>query len=249
VRPIITLLTDFGLIDSYVGELKAAILGGVDVQLVDISHQVRAGDIRGAQYLLGRTWRRFPVGTVHLAVVDPGVGSARRAIAVRSHGHFFVGPDNGLFTAVLDGADVVELRVPRDASPTFHGRDVFAPVAARLAEGEPFQVLGATVKEALRSPLPAPRRQGGAVEGEVIYVDGFGTLITNIPGDWIAGARAIEVTGRSVGRLRRTFADVAPGASVAYVGSGGTLEVALRDGSAAEKLGLGVGATVVVTTD
>ncbi len=248
MRPIVTLLTDFGLSDSYVSELKAAILGEVDVHLVDISHQVPPGDVRAAQYLLGRTWRRFPVGTVHLAVVDPGVGSARRAIAVRSHGHFFVGPDNGLFTAVLEGAEVVELRLPRDASPTFHGRDVFAPVAARLAEGEPFQVLGPTVKDAICSPLPASRRQGrgGAVEGEVIYVDRFGTLVTNIPGDWIAGARGIEVAGRAVGPLRRTFSDVEPGASVAFVGSGGMLEVAVRNGSAGEKLGAGVGAAVVV---
>jgi hypothetical protein len=247
VRPIVTLLTDFGLADSYVAEMKAAILSeGTDIRLVDISHLVPPGDIRAAQYLLRRAWRRFPVGTVHVVVVDPGVGSGRRAVAVRQRGHFFVGPDNGVFTPVLDGAEVVELRIPHEASATFHGRDVFAPAAARLAEGEPFQVLGPALAAPVRLALPEPQRQEASAVGEVIYVDRFGTLISNIPGAWLAGASAIEVAGRPVGPLRRTFADVESGSPVAFVGSDGLLEIAVRDGSARERLGVGVGARVQV---
>lgn len=247
MRPIVTLLTDFGLADSYVAEMKAAILSeATDIRLVDISHQVPPGDIRAAQYLLGRAWRRFPVGTVHVVVVDPGVGSARRAIAVHHQGRFFTGPDNGVLTSVLNQAEVVELRIPRDASPTFQGRDVFAPAAARLAEGERLAGLGPGLANPVRVPMPAPRRENGVVEGEVVYVDRFGTLIANIPGDWVQGAKGIEVSGKPVGALRRTFADVDSGAFVGFVGSDGLLEIAVRDGSAARKLGVGVGADVRV---
>jgi hypothetical protein len=247
VRSIVTLLTDFGLADSYVAEIKAAILShSADPRLVDISHQVAPGDVRAAQYLLARAWRRFPAGTVHLVVVDPGVGSARRAMAARSHGHHFVGPDNGVFTQVLEHAEIVELSVPPGASSTFHGRDVFAPAAARLALGEPLAGIGAGLSNPIRLPLPAPRREAGVVAGEVIYVDAFGTLIANIPGDWAQGATGIEVSGKPVGALHRTFADVASGGFVAFVGSDGLLEIAVRDGSAARKLGVGVGAEVRV---
>jgi len=247
MRPIVTLLSDFGLADSYVAEMKAAILSdSTDIRLVDISHEVPPGDIRAAQYLLGRAWRRFPVGTVHLVVVDPGVGSSRRAIALRQQGHFFTGPDNGVLSAVLNDAEVVELRIPRDASPTFQGRDVFAPAAARLAEGEPVAGLGPPLANPVRLPAPEPRRGNGLVEGEVIYVDRFGTLIVNIPGEWVQRSQGIEVAGKPAGAVRRTFADVEPGAFVGFVGSDGLLEIAVRDGSAARTLGAGVGAEVRV---
>src|SRR5574341_1478136 len=154
MRPIVTLLTDFGLADTYVAEMKAAILTeATDIRLVDLSHQVPPGDIRAAQYLLGRAWGRFPLGTVHLVIVDPGVGSGRRAMAIHHAGHYFVGPDNGVFTAVLDGSELLELRVPRRSAPTFQGRDVFAPAAAHLAEGESFKVLGPALANPVRSPL------------------------------------------------------------------------------------------------
>jgi len=247
VGSIVTLLTDFGLADSYVAEMKAVILSKAnDVRLVDISHQVSPGDLRAAQYLLGRTWRRFPAGTVHLVVVDPGVGSARRALAAHHDGHGFVGPDNGVFTQVLDHAEIAELPIPPEASATFHGRDVFAPAAARLVLGEPLPGLGPRLSNPIRLPAPAPRRDHGMVQGEVIYVDAFGTLIANIPGEWVPGAARIEVSGKPVGLLRRTFADVESGALVGFVGSDGLLEIAVRDGSAARKLEVGVGAEVRV---
>jgi hypothetical protein len=227
--------------------MKAAILShDADIQLVDLSHEVSPGDIRAAQYLLGRAWHRFPAGTVHVVVVDPGVGSSRRPVAVHHQGHFFAGPDNGVLTSVLGGAEVVELRIPSSASPTFHGRDVFAPAAARLARGDGLADLGPRLADPVRRPMPTARREHGMVQGEVIYVDRFGTLVANIPGDWVQGATAIDVSGRLVGALRRTFADVEPGAFVGFVGSDGLLEIAVRDGSAARKLGVGVGAEVRV---
>lgn len=247
MRPIVTLLTDFGLADTYVAEMKAAILTeATDIRLVDLSHQVPPGDIRAAQYLLGRAWGRFPLGTVHMVIVDPGVGSGRRAMAVHHAGHFFVGPDNGVFTAVLDGSELLELRIPRRSAPTFQGRDVFAPAAAHLAEGESFKVLGPALTNPVRAPLPTARKVNGVVEGEVIHVDRFGTLIANIPADLAPGGK-IEVAGKPAGEVLRTFADVDSGGLVGFIGSEGLLQIGVRDGSAATKLGVGVGAEVRLT--
>ncbi len=242
--PIITLLTDFGLADSYVAEVKGVLLSRAPgVTLVDVTHQVSPGDVRAGQYLLARAWQRFPAGTVHLAVVDPGVGTTRRALAATAGGHWFVAPDNGLLS-FLESPRFISLPVPADAAPTFHGRDVFAPAAAALAAGARLEDLGAPVTDAHHSPLPTPRHDGTAVMGEVLYVDRFGTLISNIPGPDVERGVRIRVAGTDVGALRRTFGDVERGTLVAFVGSGGTVEVAVRDGSAARLLGVGVGAEV-----
>jgi S-adenosylmethionine hydrolase len=147
---------------------------------------------------------------------------------------------------VLDGSELLELRIPRGASPTFQGRDVFAPAAAHLAEGEAFNALGPKLTNPVRLPSPVPRRENGVVEGEVIYVDRFGTLIANIPAELAAGGQTIEVAGKPAGALKRTYADVESGGLVGFIGSDGLLQVAVRDGSAATKLGAGVGAEVRV---
>lgn len=241
---LITLLTDFGLADNYVAEVKRVLLTLVPgVTLVDVSHDVAPGDVRAASFVLSRVWQRFPAGTVHLAVVDPGVGTARRALAAQAAGHSFVAPDNGLLSPLPGNARFVELPVPPQASATFHGRDVFAPAAARLAQGASFDSIGRPVTDWYCSPLPALRRVGNEVVGEVVYVDRFGTLVTNLPEGASAGSR-LRVGGTDAGPLRRTFGDVAPGELVAYVGSGGTIEVAVRDGNAARSLALGVGTEV-----
>jgi S-adenosylmethionine hydrolase len=212
---IVTLLTDFGTADSYVAELKGVLLARAPaVTIVDISHQIAPGDIGVGQYLLGRAWKTFPQGTVHLAVVDPGVGTDARAIGAESGGHRFL------------------------------GRDVFAPVAAALANGTWLAELGSPITDPYMSPLPSPRHDGTAVMGEVIYVDRFGTLVSNIPPSMVEPGVRIRVGDTDVGPLRRTFADVARGALVAFTGSGGTVEIAVRDGSAARLLGVGVGAHV-----
>lgn len=245
MTPIITLLTDFGLQDSYVAEMKGVMLAAVPgVTLVDVTHAVPPGDVLTGQYLLARAWRRFPAGSVHLVVVDPGVGTARRAIAVQHAGHAFVGPDNGVLTPVLDGATVVQLSIPEEASCTFHGRDVFAPAAARLAAGESVPAIGSTCSDPVRRSRKSAVREAGDVVGSVIYVDGFGTLVTNIGADLLTGVTEVALRGEAPVPVGRTFADVPSGALVAFVGSGGTLEIAARDRSAALALGVGLGAEV-----
>jgi S-adenosylmethionine hydrolase len=247
--PIITLLTDFGTADSYVAETKGALLcAAPHATLVDLSHDVPPGDVAGAQFLLSRSWFRFPTGTVHLAVVDPGVGGPRRALAVASSKHFFVGPDNGLFTPVLDGARVVALEVRAVAAPTFHGRDVFAPAAGALAAGAALASLGEAIANPTRLAPPTPAVRDGVLVGTVLHVDRFGTLVTNLPATAVAPDTTIRILDRVVGPLRRTFADVPSGALLALVGSGGTVEIAARDASAARLLGVGRGAAVGLVT-
>ena len=244
---IVTLLTDFGLADGYVAEVKGVLLTSAPgVTLVDVSHDVPPGDIRAASFILSRVWHRFPPETVHLCVVDPGVGTERRAIAAEAREQRFVAPDNGLLSPLPDEARFVELAVPRDAAPTFHGRDVFAPAAARLATGAALSNVGRPISDPYRSPLPAPRFDGKEWMGEVVYVDRFGTLITNLPAEAATSGARVRVGERDAGPPRRTFADVRPGEPVALLGSGGTIEIAVRDGNAAQSLGVGVGAEVRV---
>jgi S-adenosylmethionine hydrolase len=249
----ITLLTDFGSSDSYVGEMKGVLLSAApEAVLVDVSHGVPPGDVRAAAYILGRTWHRFPSGTVHLVVVDPGVGSNRSALALSTKGHWFVGPDNGVFTPVLRDAAVeaVVLEVPDSAAPTFHGRDLFAPAAAALVQGIGLSRLGqplAGFPELLA--YTAPHAEGNSVVGEVIYVDRFGTLITNLTADLIPGSAQVEVEDLDLGSLKRTFSDAGLGGLLAYIGSGGALEIAVRNGSAARRLGMGIGARVRARLD
>jgi len=243
---IVTLLTDFGTADGYVAEMKGVLLAlAPHVQVVDAAHDLAPHDVELARLALARYWRRFPAGSVHLAVVDPGVGSARRALAVESDGRFLVGPDNGVLSPalLLPSAQAVALPVPAAAAPTFHGRDVFAPAAARLASGDPLHALGDACDDPVVRRTPEARRtEDGAVQGEVIAVDRFGNLVTNV----IARrAGRVEIGGVEV-ELRRTYADVRPGALVALTGSSGLVEVAVRDGSAAVRLGAGRGSTVLL---
>lgn len=246
--PIITLLTDFGTADSYVAEVKGVLLSRAPAALpVDLTHAVPPGDVRAGAYVLGRAWHRFPVGTVHLAVVDPGVGTARAALALAAHGHWFVGPDNGLLTSALSGAatDVVSLPAPATAAPTFHGRDLFAPAAAALAAGVPLRDLGVPFTGIpLQLTGAAPHYEGKSIVGEIVYVDRFGTLVTNLDPEVVPGYAVLEIEDLEIGPLRQTFGDVVTGGLVAYVGSGGAVEIAVRDGSAARRLGIGVGGRV-----
>lgn len=245
---IITLLTDFGTADSYVAEMKGVLLTrAASAVLVDVTHQIPQGDLRSAAYVLGRTWHRFPATTVHLVVVDPGVGSARRGLALGARGHCFVGPDNGVFTPILHDNEVeaVVLPIPPQASNTFHGRDIFAPAAACLAAGAPLGSLGLAFDGMpLRLAYTRPERAGLAVDGEIIYIDHFGSLITNLTSELVPSQAHVLVEDLDVGEVKRTYSDVAAGGLVAYVGSGGTIEIAVRDGSAAERLAIGIGARV-----
>ncbi len=243
---IITLLTDFGTADSYVAELKGVLASSAgDAVVVDITHQIPRGDVAAASYVLGRAWRAFPKGTVHLAVVDPGVGTERRALAAQVAGHTFVAPDNGLLSEVFAAADarVVRLVIPPDASRTFHGRDVFAPAAARLVRGTSLADLGAPATDLVHLPPRRVRTEGADLIGQVIHVDGFGTLITNLDGAAVKPGAAVQIGRHSV-PLLGTFGDVPSGSPVAFVGSGGTVEIAVRDGRADAVLGVGRGIEV-----
>ncbi|CAG1773020.1 partial Adenosyl-chloride synthase, partial [uncultured bacterium] len=238
MRSIVTLLTDFGTADGYVAEMKGVLVSTArDLELVDVSHDIPPHDVESARLAVARYWRRFPERTVHLVVVDPGVGSARAALAVESEGRFLVGPDNGVLAPALliRGARAVSLPVPGDASPTCHGRDVFAPAAAALARGTPLDSLGQPAETPVMRRTPeAVRDPGGWVRGEVIVVDRFGNAVTNI-----LGVRDGEVRiGVTTVPVKRVYADVAAGEAVALVGSSGLLEIAVRDGSAARTLGL-----------
>ena len=247
--PIVTLLTDFGTRDSYVGEVKGVLLSlAPRVELIDLTHEIAPGDMRAAQYVLGRTWPRFPTGTVHMAVVDPGVGTARRALAAEIGGHYFVAPDNGILSSLPAAAKFVSLATPAGASATFHGRDLFAPAAAALANGTALSHLGPAVTDVYFAPLPQPREATNGFVGEVIYIDRFGTLVSNLHVEQLGPTSKVKVGGRNAGTLRSTFADVGPGELVVFVGSGGAIEIAVRDGSAAQQLGVGVGTPVVLTS-
>jgi S-adenosylmethionine hydrolase len=246
-RGIIALLTDFSTADSYVAEMKGVLLSALPgATLVDITHAIPPGDVRSAAHVLGRVRRRFPPGTVHLAVVDPGVGTERAALIVAAGGQLFVGPDNGLFTPVLaEATEIIDLPTPPHAAPTFHGRDLFAPAAAALAAGRPPQTLGRPFAGTpVRFEYTEPHYEGKTVVGEVVYVDRFGSLVTNLTPELVPSYARIEIEDVDAGPLRRTFGDVAKGALVCYVGSGGEVEIAVRDGSAARRLGIGVGGRV-----
>jgi S-adenosyl-L-methionine hydrolase (adenosine-forming) len=248
--PRITLLTDFGTADGYVAAMKGVIAAIAPAAIIDdASHDVAAGDVHGAAWALAGYWDRYPPGTVHVVVVDPGVGSVRRALAVAAGGRMFTGPDNGVFTYVLDAvpdAVMIELPVAGSAvSATFHGRDVFAPAAARLCLGVPLAQLGAAASGAMRLDIPAAVAGEGAVHGVVVHVDRFGNLVSNIGQAAVGRLGRVSVGGRTC-RLRHTYADVDPGELVAVVGSRGFVEVAVRDGSAAALLRAQRGAAVIV---
>jgi S-adenosylmethionine hydrolase len=246
MRPIVTLLTDFGTADGYVAEMKGVLLiANPEITIVDAAHDVAPQDTDGARLALARYWRRYPSGTVHVVVVDPVVGTGRAAIAVESDGRFLVGPDTGVLSPALlaTSAQVVELPIPRNAAPTFHGRDVFAPAAAQLASGAPLSSLGVALHDPVVRRTPEPHRAtDGGVVGEVIHIDRFGNALTNLLAP--LGGR-VEVAGRSLD-LVRTYADVASGSYLALTGSSGLVEIARRDGDAARGLALTRGARVIL---
>jgi S-adenosylmethionine hydrolase len=253
---LITLTTDFGVRDSFVGVMKGVILGICpDARLVDLTHEIAPQDVRGAQLALESAVAFFPPGTIHLAVVDPGVGSARRPLALESGGQRFVGPDNGLFTFTLadPGWTAVTLEVSRyrlpEVSGTFHGRDVFAPAAAHLACGVALAELGPRARDLVRQPLPVARREGASLLGEVLVADRFGNLITSITVGQLRGAPgvAVEVGWRSLGALRATYAEGERDRAAPILGSQGRLEIFVRDGDARALLGAGPGTPVRVT--
>jgi S-adenosylmethionine hydrolase len=251
---IITLLTDFGCRDPFVGVMKGVILTRFrDAAIVDLTHSIDAQGIAQGSFWLEKSFGWFPQGTVHVAVVDPAVGTSRAAVVVTAGGHCFVGPDNGLLAPAVDTAgagEVHEIDVERlglsKPCDTFHGRDVFAPVGALLASGhaQPSSV-GPPRSGLTESPLPRVYRTPTGVLGSVVAIDHFGNLITNLDEHLLKTGRTVDVCvmGKSL-PLRRTFADAERGEWLALVGSFGTIELAVRDGHAASVLGVRPGTPV-----
>ena len=260
--------TDFGLEDAYVGMMKGVILSiNPEARIVDLSHSIQPQDIAQASFVLGKSYKFFPQGTVHVAVVDPGVGGGRRAVILRASRYFFVAPDNGVLSHVLAeaggkedgcghrglgwGGEAVSLSNPdywlTPPSATFHGRDIFAPVAAHLSLGVPLDRFGESISSLVSLPISKPRLEGeGTLVGHVVHIDHFGNLITDIePGDLSHQDPVIEVCGRRIEGLSPYYE--AGGELLALIGSVGTLEIAVRNGSAARVLGAGIGAEVKAT--
>ena len=257
---IVTLTTDFGLRDAYVAEMKGVMLGIAEaarrpLALVDVTHDVERHDITEGALALEAAAPCFPAGTVHLAVVDPGVGTARRGLALAAGGHVFIGPDNGLFTPFLEDGEwrafelvEADYRLP-NVSRTFHGRDVFAPAAAHVASGVDPARLGPPLADPVRLAWPEVRAVAGAVAGAVVHADRFGNLITSIHARTLAPVNTdlvIRVGGREV-PLVGTYGDLSVGRPGALIGSSGRLEIAVREGSAATLLRARRGTSVVVS--
>jgi len=257
-EPLLTLLTDFGTADYYVAAVKGTILRlAPGTALVDISHEVPPGDVEAGAFLLAAAAPSFPEGTVHLAVVDPGVGSSRRILAVRTPAALFVAPDNGLLTPVLEAAIAIH-SVERDdlffsgPGQTFHGRDRFAPVAAWLLNGRSEAELGPGIRDPRRLPAPPPRLEPGRISGRVVHVDRYGNLVTDIPANWLpAGPCRAEVgegePGEQIASLRVShYAEIPAGEAALLTGSLGTVEMSLNGDDLARHWGVGRGAAVRV---
>lgn len=259
---LITLLTDFGLKDHFVSAMKGVMLGvNPDLAFVDISHLVPPHDLQSGAFTLAQACPCFPSGTIHVAVVDPGVGTARKALAVAAGGHFFVAPDNGILTYIFDrtgGFTAHEITADhyfhKPVSSTFHGRDIFAPVAAWISRDIPLPQFGPAVKQPVRLKIPALTRVRDAlVQGAILAVDNFGNLVTNLKpedvpvyGDAVNCACKIVAGQREITIFRRTFGEGAPGELFVIPGSSGYLEIVMRDRSAATELHLSPGAPVGV---
>ncbi len=252
-RPMITLTTDFGLSDTYVAQMKGIIAQiAPDIRVIDGTHLVPPQDILAGALAIESLMNAFPANSIHVGVVDPGVGSDRAAVAVATPNGILVGPDNGLFTLALEQhppTDIVRLTDPQyhrqPVSDTFHGRDIFAPVAAHLANGVPLRELGEPVNTLVNLNLPAPALQENIITARVLCSDRFGNLITNLRktifDTWLAGRDPqrvrVKIARQDLGPLRRTFAQVRPGEPLAYFGSGGRLEIAVRNGDAKQHFG------------
>jgi S-adenosyl-L-methionine hydrolase (adenosine-forming) len=257
---IITLTTDFGLSDPFAGIMKGVILSiAPEVQIVDVSHGVASYNVAEAAFLVNSSFRYFPEGTIHVVVVDSGVGSSRRPIAAFAQNHYFVAPDNGVLSYVLHTESpappasvhhITNQRLFRNpVSHTFHGRDIFAPTAAHLARGMRLGSVGESITDFDQKPLPRPRSNGpNRLIASVLHIDRFGNIVTSLRRNDLLPPFRIRIAGKEVSDLRRTFSDAAPGELVAVEGSTGYIEIAFNQGSAAGRLQITTGAEMEVET-
>ena len=261
-RPIITLTTDYGTNDHLVGTLKGVILKiNPDATIVDISHDVTPYDLLDGALAIGSSYSYFPPRTIHVVVVDPGVGTERRPLLVTGETQYFVGPDNGVLSLVYEREENVLVRHAnvehyylQPVSKTFHGRDVFAPVAAWLSKGSQASAMGEEITDYKKFAMPKPKVADGLTKGVVLRVDSFGNIITNFRAEDLPavameqGAVQFMVGTQSVSKLVDTFARGNAGEAFAYIGSTGFVEIGINRGNAAKSLGIGRGAQVTLTT-
>ncbi len=257
---IITLMTDFGMRDGFVGVMKGVIWGiAPEARIADLTHLISPQDILQAGVVLDRAAPYFPSGTIHIVVVDPGVGTARRPIAAQVGEQRYVGPDNGTLTMLLARAqrqnwkvEIVELNQPKywrdEISASFHGRDIFAPVAAHLAAGVPLSAVGSPISDPVLLLLSAPERTATGLRGEIIHIDHFGNIGTNIKREDVAtlGSVSVRACGQDVPGLSNTFGDKPPGELIAFINSIGELAIAVVNGNAGQRLNAKVGDVVEV---
>ncbi|MGA2300254.1 MAG: SAM-dependent chlorinase/fluorinase [Candidatus Acidiferrum sp.] len=260
-NPIITLTTDYGTNDHLVGVLKGVILKiNPDVQIIDITHQVAPFDLLDGALSIAAAYSYFPQRSIHVVIVDPGVGTERRPILVSGQNHYFLAPDNGVLSGIYEKEHPVVVRhitsehyFLQPVSKTFHGRDVFAPVAAWLSKNWQPASMGEEISDFKRFAMPKPKEADGLLKGVVLKVDAFGNLITNfrvddLPANAVEkGEVRLQIGSHPVTKFVPTFAQGAAGEAVAYIGSSGFLEVAMNKGSAARTLGLGRGTPVLLT--
>jgi hypothetical protein len=250
----IALLTDFGTSDWFAASMKGAILCiDPDAAIIDITHEIPAGDIPSAAFCLLSCYSYFPAGTVFVVVVDPGVGSKRPAIALSAGGYFFVAPDNGVLSPTAENHSNIRIRSIENpacmrlpVSTTFHGRDIFAPAAAHISRGFEFDDLGPVQETMVRCALPVAEEHGTMVRGAILYIDRFGNLISNITPALVSCSNArVRVAGTSI-PVCSCYADVAEGQLLAVVGSSGFIEISVNQGNAAAQFGIKVGDTVEI---
>lgn len=259
---IITLTSDFGTRDSYVATMKGVIYRiNPGATIVDLTHLIQPQDVMEASFVLDSCYRFFPVGTVHLVVVDPGVGTKRRAIVVDTPDHFFVGPDNGVFSRIYASSEPHEVREIKNVdfllpqiSDTFHGRDIFSPVCGHLSRGIDPSEFGPVVKDPVRRDPAQPVVWQDQITGEVIHIDSFGNIITNITREvfeMVASDRRyrIVLNGRTIDKVSRTYLEVEQGKALALFGSLDMLEIAIHSGRADRRLGAGKGDPVQIFTE
>lgn len=258
--PLITLTTDFGLRDGYVGAMKGVLYSRCpQAQVVDLAHLIPAHDVIHGAFALSHATQFFPVGTIHIGVIDPGVGGRRVPMCVECDGQYFVGPDNGLFAICAHQAkqwrayQLTKTEYFCDTvSPTFHGRDIFAPVAAHLANGLRIEALGVPLPQPTRLEFPELTSDDDSIQGEVVYIDSFGNAVTNIHRENLPNTKPqqlrIAVDACEIQGLVTTYEDAAAGAPLALISSVELLEIAVRDGSAADTLGLTRGSPVRIAT-
>lgn len=255
---IITLTSDFGQQDHYVSTMKAVILGiAPDSRLIDISHEIPPQDVMAGAWVVRNATPYFPDNTIHLVVVDPGVGTQRHPVALKIGNHYYVGPDNGIFSLVADQQDYQACKLTNkdfwmsDQSNTFHGRDIFAPVAAHLSNGIPFHQLGEELKELVTYRWAKPIADKDGIQGWILHIDRFGNLISNIPQemiDKVIGEKRMKIyVGNTIlDHFEESYGFVEDGEPVAYIGSSGMLEVAISKGNASEMLSVRKGAQISI---